>query len=135
MPELAVFGEKPKHPRSSSGFRSRHVRPEEQCGRRCSSHSHEQALPHPLAGQFPWRQPAEHEPRAEASGDAADAMATSTLEAVIDHVWVMGRPEMQTVLPGILTPLQLRMLPWPTDMYFKAKEPIKGLRMFIYGDP
>lgn len=65
--------------------------------------------------------------------DAADVVKRQ--EAVIDQVWDMGRPEMQTVLPKILTPLQLKMLPWPAEMFFKAKEPIKGVRMFFYGDP
>ena len=65
--------------------------------------------------------------------DAATALARQ--EGVIDEVWDMGRPEMQAVLPKILNPLQLKMLPWPAQMLYTAKKPIKGLRTFYYGNP
>nr|MDQ6924857.1 hypothetical protein [Candidatus Eremiobacteraeota bacterium] len=63
--------------------------------------------------------------------DAAAALKRQ--EVTIDAAWELSRQDVQTELPKILSPAQLRLLPWPADMLYKAKEPIKGIRMFMSG--
>ncbi len=54
-------------------------------------------------------------------------------EAAIDAAWELTRTDVQAMLPRVLTPTQLRVLPWPAGMLYQAKEPIKGMRMFMGG--
>lgn len=54
-------------------------------------------------------------------------------EAAIDAAWEISRQDTRANLPPVLAPTQLRVLPWPADMYYRAKEPIKGARMFMGG--
>jgi hypothetical protein len=67
--------------------------------------------------------------------DHFDANAvTQRQEATIDQVWEMGRIELQTQLPHVLSPVQLQMLPSWSASFYKAKS-MKGTRMFVMGSP
>jgi hypothetical protein len=54
-------------------------------------------------------------------------------EATIDHVWEMGRIELQATLPKVLSPVQIQILPSWSASYYKAKT-MKGFRMFMFGN-
>jgi hypothetical protein len=48
----------------------------------------------------------------------------------VDGAWRIAWEEAHSVLPKILTPIQLRMLPGYAGIFYRAKEPIKGGRYF-----
>ena len=69
-----------------------------------------------------------------AMGDHYDAAAAlKRQEAATDDAWELTRQHLQAELPKILSPAQLRLLPWPAGMLYQAKEPMKGMRMFFGG--
>ena len=69
-----------------------------------------------------------------AMGDRYDVTAAlKRQEATTDDAWELTRRDVQTELPKILSPAQLRLLPWPAGMLYQAKEPMKGMRMFFGG--
>ena len=59
-------------------------------------------------------------------------VALRLLETAIDAAWEMSRVEARTVLPSILTPLQMSMLPWPVNVLSRATHPVH-LRVFAPG--
>lgn len=64
--------------------------------------------------------------------DATDALKRQ--EAAVDAAWELSRQDVQAALPRVLSPTQLRLLPWPAEMLYKAKEPMKGMRVFFAGN-
>jgi hypothetical protein len=60
--------------------------------------------------------------------DAASALKRQ--EDATDDAWEISRIEVQQVLSTTLTPAQLRLLPWPAQMLYNARERLKGIRMF-----
>jgi hypothetical protein len=59
------------------------------------------------------------------------AAALKEQEAATDAAWEVTRQDVQKNLKAILTPVQLQILPFPAGMLYNAKEPFKGIRMFI----
>ncbi|MGI8619616.1 MAG: carboxypeptidase-like regulatory domain-containing protein [Gemmatimonadaceae bacterium] len=51
-------------------------------------------------------------------------------EETIDEAWESTRLDVQRVLPQILTPIQLRLLPYPASMLYNAKEKVTA-RMYM----
>lgn len=45
-------------------------------------------------------------------------------EETVDAVWEYSRLDVQRTLGNILSPVQLHLLPWPTGMLYRAKEPL-----------
>jgi hypothetical protein len=64
-------------------------------------------------------------------GDHFDAVeALKRQEEATDDAWEISRIEVQQALRTTLTPVQLRLLPWPAQMLYNAREKLKGIRMF-----
>jgi hypothetical protein len=63
--------------------------------------------------------------------DVADVLRRQ--EATMDAAWELTRLDVQRTLPRVLSPTQRRLLPWPAEMLDKAREPLKGMRVFFYG--
>ena len=55
-------------------------------------------------------------------------------EAAVDAAWERTRLHVQAELPRVLSPTQLRLLPWPAGMLYTSKEPMKGIRVFYSGN-
>ena len=78
-----------------------------------------------------WRELAVH---LASLGDTYDAAAAlKRQEAAVDSAWDLSWRNARAELPKILNPLQLKLLPWPADMLYKAKEPIRGVRVYMSG--
>lgn len=66
-------------------------------------------------------------------GDNFDVkIALSRQEQAIGDVWEMSRLDVQRTLPSILSPVQLKLLPWPASMLYTSKTKI-NVRMFFSG--
>ncbi len=66
--------------------------------------------------------------------DRFDAKAVlQRQEATIDAVWEMGRMELQTQLPKVLSPVQLQILPGWSKSFYTSKS-MKGTRFFSFGN-
>ena len=55
-------------------------------------------------------------------------------EATIDAAWELARVDVQTNLPKVLSPVQLRILPGWSSSFYNAKT-MKGIRFFSFGTP
>jgi hypothetical protein len=62
--------------------------------------------------------------------NSADALKHQ--EAAIDNAWEISKLDVQRNLPAILSPLQLRMLPWVPDLLLKTKGKV-GVRTYTVG--
>jgi len=63
--------------------------------------------------------------------DAADLLKRQN-KLILD-AWEIARQEARTVLPRILTPVQLRLLPSWANTLYRAENPITGMRYFSTG--
>jgi hypothetical protein len=62
-----------------------------------------------------------------ALGDRFDARdAVRHQNDALAAVWDIGHESIRRTLPNVLTPLQLRMLPWPANRLYAAPEDVKG---------
>lgn len=61
------------------------------------------------------------------------AAALKRQEQTIDDAWEISRLSVQRTLPSILSPVQLKLLPWPVGMLYTSKEKVK-MRMFFSGN-
>ena len=69
-----------------------------------------------------------------ALGDDFDGTAAfKRQEAATDSAWVMMQRDVQENAAKILTPIQIRLAPWPASMALTATKPITGIRMFMAG--
>jgi hypothetical protein len=67
-----------------------------------------------------------------ALGETFDAKeALKYQEETIDAAWDFARLHVQKSLSSILSPIQLKLLPWPAGYLYNAKKPIRGVRTFI----
>jgi hypothetical protein len=67
-----------------------------------------------------------------ALGDTFDAKeALKHQEETIDAAWDFARLHVQKSLSSILSPIQVKLLPWPAGYLYNAKKPIRGVRAFI----
>jgi hypothetical protein len=64
--------------------------------------------------------------------DYNPADALKKQEAAVDQGWEVSRLDVQRTLPRILSPIQLKLLPWESAMLFKAKEQVH-IRIFMLG--
>lgn len=53
-------------------------------------------------------------------------------EAAVDEGWEISRLDIQQTLPEILSPLQIKLLPWEAALLFKAKQQLH-IRIFVGG--
>jgi hypothetical protein len=68
-----------------------------------------------------------------ALGDHYDAAAAlKRQEAAVDAVWALTRRDVQATVPRILSPVQLRLAPWPVDLLLRAQGPV-NVRVFTPG--
>jgi hypothetical protein len=68
-----------------------------------------------------------------ALGDGYDAAAAlKQQEAAVSAVWELTRRDVQTTLPRILSPLHLRLAPWPVDLLLRTQGPV-NVRVFAPG--
>jgi hypothetical protein len=64
-------------------------------------------------------------------GDRYDgAAALKRQETTTDSAWVIAQRHVATTVPGILSPVQRRLTPYPAQMMLTATKPITGIRMF-----
>ncbi|MGZ3485147.1 MAG: carboxypeptidase-like regulatory domain-containing protein [Gemmatimonadaceae bacterium] len=64
-------------------------------------------------------------------GDTFDAKeAVQRQEETADAAWEYTRLHVQKTLGAILSPIQLKLLPWPAGFLYAAKQ-AKGIRMFV----
>jgi hypothetical protein len=64
-------------------------------------------------------------------GDTFDAKeAVQRQEETSDAAWEYSRLHVQKTLVTILSPIQLKLLPWPAGFLYVAKQ-AKGIRMFV----
>ena len=62
--------------------------------------------------------------------DQYDASAVlKRQESTIDAAWELTRLDVRRTLPGLLNPVQLKLLPWPASMLYQAREQLK-VRVF-----
>ena len=45
-----------------------------------------------------------------------------------DQAWEIARQDAHAVLAQILTPIQLKMLPWPASLLYNSAKPLRGMR-------
>lgn len=62
--------------------------------------------------------------------DYNSAEALKKQEATVDEAWEISRLDVQHTLPRILSPLQIKLLPWEAALLFKAKQNVH-IRIFI----
>lgn len=55
--------------------------------------------------------------------------ALARQETTLDEAWEIAWREVQR-LPRIISPVQLRLLPWPANWLYAAKRPLKGIRFY-----
>jgi len=68
-------------------------------------------------------------------GDQIDVDdAVKRQEAATDSAWEASRLDVRASLPRILNPVQLRILPWPAVMLFRATKPLH-VRVFMSSPP
>jgi hypothetical protein len=68
-------------------------------------------------------------------GDHYDpAQALKRQEDATDDAWEISRVEVQKALTATLFQVQLKLLPWPAQMLYNAREKLKGIRMFGAAD-
>ncbi len=60
------------------------------------------------------------------------AEALKRQEAAVDEGWEISRLDVQQTLPRILSPIQIRLLPWEAALLFKAKQKVQ-IRVFMAG--
>jgi hypothetical protein len=53
-------------------------------------------------------------------------------EDATDAAWELSRQEAHKSLPTVLSPIQLKLLPWPAGMLYEAKAPVH-IRVFTAG--
>lgn len=53
-------------------------------------------------------------------------------EAAVDDAWEFSRLDVKRTLPSVLSPVQLRILPWPAKMLFDSKDKVR-IRVFMSG--
>jgi len=64
-------------------------------------------------------------------GDTFDAKeAVKMQEETSDAAWEFTRLHLQKTLGAILSPIQLKLLPWPASFLYTAKQ-ARGIRMFV----
>lgn len=63
------------------------------------------------------------------------AEALKRQESATDDAWELSRLDVQKNLPTILSPVQLQLLPFPAGLLYKAKDQLKGIRIFMNGGP